>query len=521
MRSCFFFHNPKAGGTALRASLEAQFAPEEIAPVVDLVPEVYGRGSEGPPPGYRLYAGHYGYDVCRQVAHGHALISNFRHPAARVVSLYNYFRRQVPDTPKVWADPVYFAVRTAKTVSFDEFVASDDPRILTYTADHHFRQLANSGWSLETARSMGEVRDLVHRLDWFYLCEHPQLAARWGRAVLRAPGLSVGRVNVTETRGSPSAAILEVSEPAFRRVLALNERDLEIYDHAVLRFFAEVDGRARTWSTPRRPARDGRRNPVPRWSPGRARTVAAAALAVAGLGLAAGPGLGGRGAGPTALAAADPAVATLRAHLADPAQRLTRRDLVTFVRLAGDPRATGIRAADVADRPFRLEVPLACGERAPPRPSSSARWWYDKASGQIRFRVSPSAWGGGQAGGLIWISQPKFNAATCPAGLAPRLDGQPLVAGRVGVVAANLEAAPGGAKPYVAAAPARPSDLARIVPSLRLRLEGRLAPETLAPTCREGVTDPTADCAIGVRLERVSVVLDPAAPPVALWRAHR
>jgi hypothetical protein len=127
---CFFLHNPKAGGTAIREQLAQRFGPNDTAPSVDLVPDIY---SHIPPPnlerGYRFYAGHYGYAHYRALGGEHALITNFRHPATRVLSLYNYFRTSVENTAEVREAPQYHAVRFARQVGFDEFVASDDPRV--------------------------------------------------------------------------------------------------------------------------------------------------------------------------------------------------------------------------------------------------------------------------------------------------------------------------------------------------------------------------------------------------------
>jgi hypothetical protein len=116
--------------------------------------------------------------MAQKVRGDHALISNFRHPVARIFSLYEYFRLIVPETPAVMGEPAYHAVRLAKRSSLAEFVASDDPRITTYTADHHFRQLTKCGWTLEAPSSA--VETLVEQLDWLYVCEYPDISMRWG-----------------------------------------------------------------------------------------------------------------------------------------------------------------------------------------------------------------------------------------------------------------------------------------------------------------------------------------------------
>ena len=42
--------------------------------------------------GYDLYAGHYGRDIFVTVNDAHSCVTNFRHPVASLLFLYNYFR---------------------------------------------------------------------------------------------------------------------------------------------------------------------------------------------------------------------------------------------------------------------------------------------------------------------------------------------------------------------------------------------------------------------------------------------
>jgi len=240
MKPCFFFHNPKAGGTSLRSALSRYFSPDEVCPTSDITPDVYRIHAKTPLPGYRLYMGHYGYDICRQVVRDHALITNFRHPAERIASLYKYFRYTVPDDETTRRDPTYYAVRQSRRVDFETFVLSRDPRITTYTSNHHFRQLANSGWSLGTSRSIDEVFDLIDDLTWFYMCEQPELSVRWARKALDAPDFDLPRENTSSAVAAPSAEVLQLSDRAYGYLMDINQSDVAIYSHAMLRFLRET-----------------------------------------------------------------------------------------------------------------------------------------------------------------------------------------------------------------------------------------------------------------------------------------
>jgi len=241
MQDCFFFHNPKAGGTALRHALERYFRPQEIAPTRNLRPEVYGAiEANALPRGYRFYCGHYGFDQAQWSAPHHAMITNFRHPATRLQSLYEYFRYGVPDSPALRTRPEFFAVRLARSVDFETFVTNPDPRVLTYTSNHQYRQLANCGWSFSVTRSVADVCATIDEMAWFYVCEYPEMSLRWARAALGAPQFDIGRVNVTPKAADISSPLLEMSHRALDRVLEMNQKDLAIYSHALGRFFATL-----------------------------------------------------------------------------------------------------------------------------------------------------------------------------------------------------------------------------------------------------------------------------------------
>ena len=147
-RGLFFFHNPKAGGSSIRRVLGSLFPSASHCPPIENTERDHERraGSYREFRGYRHYAGHYGHDIFQTVADRHDPISNFRDPAARLLSLYNFYRIQIPlPEDPVQRDDLY-PVAFAKQVDFHRFVASDDPRIEIHTRNHHVRQLTSSVW---------------------------------------------------------------------------------------------------------------------------------------------------------------------------------------------------------------------------------------------------------------------------------------------------------------------------------------------------------------------------------------
>ena len=97
-RRLFFFHNPKAGGSSVNRVLGSMFPPAEHCPLIENTERDHQRraGNYRGFRGYRYYAGHYGVDIFQAVADRHDPVGNFREPAARLLSLYNFYRIQPP-----------------------------------------------------------------------------------------------------------------------------------------------------------------------------------------------------------------------------------------------------------------------------------------------------------------------------------------------------------------------------------------------------------------------------------------
>jgi hypothetical protein len=182
--------------------------------------------------GFDVYMGHYGHDVYRAVDAGHAIITNFRHPATRLTSLYNYFRFTVRPTPEELETRDYTAVRLAKSASFEDFVLCDDPMVAMYTSDQHFRQLANTPWSMASTRSERAVADMVEAMPWFYVCEFPEASYLWARRALGWRFDRVARENLTAAGESP-ASVLAMPDRLYDELMARNARDLALYRLAV------------------------------------------------------------------------------------------------------------------------------------------------------------------------------------------------------------------------------------------------------------------------------------------------
>jgi hypothetical protein len=239
VKQLFFFHNPKAGGTSVVSELSRLFAYEQRCPRIenDATEHAQRGGRYAIFRGYDFYAGHYGADIHRALDGLIPAATNFRWPIDRVVSVYRYFRHVVELTDAQARDPRFTAVRLAKTLSLDDFVACDDPAVRLHTNDHHFRQLTGSGWSLDRDGDMRAALSLVDRMIWFYVCEHPYESLAWAETAFEGRVSSVQRLNVTRARDSDEAVL---SARAYRHLVSRNQNDIALYQHALDRMLTEV-----------------------------------------------------------------------------------------------------------------------------------------------------------------------------------------------------------------------------------------------------------------------------------------
>lgn len=230
----FFFHNPKAAGTSIRTMALNGRVGQSVCPDIENDAAAHARNAGGYArfAGFDLYIGHYGRDIFDAVARDHSPITNFRNPARRIFSLYNYYRYVVviPAAPAEAAK--YGAVRGAKSLTFAEFALSDAPEIALHTCNHHFRQLTGSGWDPVERGTLEAALEFVDRMPWFYVCERAEASMRWAQAALGWTRGGLVRENVTARPGGGSCDEL-ADAGLVARILSRNAKDAALWEHAL------------------------------------------------------------------------------------------------------------------------------------------------------------------------------------------------------------------------------------------------------------------------------------------------
>lgn len=233
----FFLHNPKAGGTSITTLLTAAIGAENAASSDASLPidrKQWKHWSK-----HDFIYGHCGYELFKSAGRNYFLITNFRHPVSRIVSLYDFWRNNIgPDDVideylKMESPPdTAVAPYLARTLSFSDFIRRRDVAVSVYIRNWHARQLLRTPWEYWRPNWLDRwrLRRRIEALHWFYICEEPAPSTAWfAQQFPSLEGRSLTTENPTEYSGSsrtvPSKDDIEV-------ILRDNRLDVEAYNLA-------------------------------------------------------------------------------------------------------------------------------------------------------------------------------------------------------------------------------------------------------------------------------------------------
>ena len=235
-----FLHIPKTAGLTLTALLEQRFG-EQIDPRRFWYEPRWSAFSIASANAaslgdYRVFAGHYPYDICRLLPRRPVCLTLLRHPVRRVLSLYNYYRAHT-------THPLH---RAALDMMLEQFVecAPDSP-FFDLTHDHMTKllgrrfpiarpedirttppietdrlpiarqRLAMMAFVGITERFEQSLELLCYTLDWPFVAEYTNQ-----------------NVNDSLHKLRPS----DLGEEAIYRIMAQNTEDMQLYADAAALF---------------------------------------------------------------------------------------------------------------------------------------------------------------------------------------------------------------------------------------------------------------------------------------------
>jgi hypothetical protein len=225
-RKYFFDHMPKTGGISIYQTICGLIGRQSVSPNLNMLhKEAIARYSD-----CDLISSHTGYMPGEQLDESRYYFTMLRSPIDRILSQYWYWKNDVKDSNRS-------LVLFAKKLPFDEYVLSEAPEVVDSISNvqtKHFVQLVWDGSEimtddrlLELAKSALDRFDLVgvyHRFMNFmdvlcYECGWPFIE-------------NMPSHNITSRRES----IASLGAATKKRLLKLNELDVEFYEFAANRF---------------------------------------------------------------------------------------------------------------------------------------------------------------------------------------------------------------------------------------------------------------------------------------------
>ncbi|MBW4466521.1 MAG: sulfotransferase family 2 domain-containing protein [Pegethrix bostrychoides GSE-TBD4-15B] len=229
-----FIRIPKTGSTTLISILDAKFDVAEICPLMagdlpEAIPEELAK--------YRLFRGHFDYDLCRYLPHHQVYVTMLRHPLDRAVSYHEFCKRAQTDRE------FDRYLKQEANRGIEAFINHADPTIRLRTANCQTRYVAAGLGSrhsqpftpsaLESKYTDAELLALAKaHLDQFAFVG---ITERFQDAVLLL-GYTFGWLPITDyqslrvTTTKPKRT--ELAPELADAILMANQLDLELYHYA-------------------------------------------------------------------------------------------------------------------------------------------------------------------------------------------------------------------------------------------------------------------------------------------------
>lgn len=214
-----FIHIPKTAGTTLTSLLNSKFHQSKICPaevwseVVDIPRTELAQ--------YQLFRGHFFYDIGELLPHKPVYITMLRHPIERVISGYEFMRRNIPTRTEALTNHY-----KAKTMTLTEYVSDlENPSM----ANSQTRHLSLSRHKDDPEAWLAVAKQHLAEFACFGLVEHFQdsmalLSYTFGwNPLAEYSNLMIGARKLKQEQLEPE--VLEM-------IATRNSLDLELYKYA-------------------------------------------------------------------------------------------------------------------------------------------------------------------------------------------------------------------------------------------------------------------------------------------------
>jgi hypothetical protein len=242
--SFIFDHLPKTGGTAFKTILEQIFGPENVSPAVSGRSELW---SEDTYARYPVITGHFHSPIpVDRTNRRRARITMLRDPIDRAISEYFYYRN---DVERVEWNKLAVLAKDHDFYAYIKLLESNrDMAISNYYSRRFASQISRK--SGNQARLLELAKEALLRYDFVGIQEQFNDSIDLFCCKFKLPLVpQIERINVTSLR----SRLQELDPKTRKKLLQLNEVDVELYEFALRQFEEQKRAIFRVFAAPGKP----------------------------------------------------------------------------------------------------------------------------------------------------------------------------------------------------------------------------------------------------------------------------
>lgn len=232
----FFLHVEKCAGTSVASLLRASFEPDEICPQPPFGTWTWHAREVRR---YNLYWGHFSTDFIAEVGRGGTRLTMMRHPLARVISLFDYWRSHRWEHIRTALPPhPDNGPLVAKSGSLDDFLGSESKFVMGNIYNTFARRLLGRRFEslqIDEGTAIAESIAILRTFAWVGISESFESSVRLLSALLDlAAPATLPQENSTYAIGTdhPTCEPIEKTRPSDEqraRIMEGNRIDGAIY----------------------------------------------------------------------------------------------------------------------------------------------------------------------------------------------------------------------------------------------------------------------------------------------------
>lgn len=246
-----FHHIPKTAGSTFRAILESLFLVEEVCRAE--IPEELSSLTQSELEVFKLYAGHFSYEINDKLLADEIWITFLRNPIDRVISYYHnlVIPERMPDSwverfknRKDWHE----FLKKIRTMSLQEFILSGDEKAKKITANRQTQaflpddiRLKEADWAIYNQEYVDLAKkNLKERFIFIGMQEYFELSLDLFSMTFAINPIHAEPYTTNLNTNKKRGESYEIEPEVLALIAEKNTMDIELYDYAKKLFFERM-----------------------------------------------------------------------------------------------------------------------------------------------------------------------------------------------------------------------------------------------------------------------------------------